>query len=183
MMAAGDLRLAIIDAQPVRGTPLTLVHWSRVNWQKEEHGTRFTLLDPTGKPLWMLDLPKDLQAPGDRQAQERLMSLASTTAILDVSRPREFEVRVAGTAERVRHAVERDAKGGWRVRETQRQPFADEPAKAMDAADPGPERPLTYLGALRLGGGARNGAIRTSISSISMTRADLAWRAAAASAT
>lgn len=162
LMAAGQLSLSIIDAQPVRGTPLTLVHWSRNNWDKDEHGTRFTLLDPTGKPAWTLDLPKDYQAPaGDRKAQERVWSLTSKTAILDVSRPKEFEIRIAATAERIRHAIEKDPKGVWRVRETERQRFGDEPPKAEAVPDAGPERPLKYLGAIKLGGSdAKAGAIR-----------------------
>src|SRR5262249_24217978 len=112
LMAADQLSLSIIDAQPVRGTPLTLVHWSRNDWDKDEHGTRFTLLDPNGRSAWTLDLPKDLQAPAsDRKAQERVWALASKTAILDVSRPKEFEIRVAGTAERVRHVIEKGDNG------------------------------------------------------------------------
>jgi hypothetical protein len=162
LMAADQLSLSIIDAQPVRGTPLTLVHWSRNNWDRDEHGTRFTLLDPNGRSAWTLDLPKDYQAPAsDRKAQERVWALASKSAILDVSRPKEFEIRVAGTAERVRHVIEKGDKGLWRVREAERQAFVEEPPKAEAAPDAGPERPLRYLGAIKLGGSeAKDGVIR-----------------------
>jgi hypothetical protein len=78
-----------------------------------------------------------------------------------VSRAQGVRDRVAGSAERVRHVVEKDAKGVWRVSETERQPFADEPSKAEAVPDAGPERPLRYLGAIKLGGsGAKDGVIR-----------------------
>jgi hypothetical protein len=160
--SSDDLSLWVVDAQPVGGTPLTLVHWWRSDWSRGEQGARFTLVEPRGGVAWTLDLPKDYQpSGGDRKAEERLSRLASTTAILDVSQRREFEIRVMGTSERVRYRVMADAKGGWSARETGRQPYV-ETTKPAEAIEAGPERPLRYLGAipLRRGGDARSAAVR-----------------------
>lgn len=160
MMGPTKLSLSVTDAKPVRGTPLTLIQCWRDDWQKEERGARFALVDLSGKPVWVLDLPKDYQAAsGDRKKQERVWSLGSTSGILDVSRPREFEIRVVATSERVVHLVESDGKGGWSVRETGRRPHAQdmaaEPQEAMDAAFP--RRQLRHLGAIGLGGPRESG--------------------------
>ena len=36
LKAAGDLSLSVVDAEPVRGTPLVLVHWTRVDWKENQ---------------------------------------------------------------------------------------------------------------------------------------------------
>jgi len=47
LMTTGRLSLSIVDAQPVRNTPFTLIHWSRTDWEREERGARFTQrIDP-----------------------------------------------------------------------------------------------------------------------------------------
>ena len=163
LMAVGELSVSAVDAQPARGTPLTLIHWSRNDWHKEQQGARFSLVDPMGHPVWMLELPTDyLAAPGDRKGQERLSRLAWKTAIIDVSRPNELVVRHAATSERVRYQIEKNASAGWVVGETGRQPDVDGPAAESADVVVGPERSLRYIGAVKLGGRTdeENGAIR-----------------------
>jgi hypothetical protein len=157
LMAVGELKVWLSDARPVRGTTLTLVEWGRNDYAKGQEGTRFTLVEAAGKPVWALDLPKDREAAaGDRQAQARLARLSSISGILSVDRPGEFEVRVLATSERVLHRVALGGTRRWRVTELRRQALLEEPTAAapLEAV---PERPLKYLGAVRLGGGAEGG--------------------------
>ncbi|HEX6654587.1 MAG TPA: hypothetical protein VF153_00075, partial [Candidatus Limnocylindria bacterium] len=55
------------------------------------------------------------------------------------------------TSERIHHRVTSDGKGGWRVSELRRQAWVEEPAPVV-VPDSVPERPLKYLGTVRLGG-------------------------------
>ena len=66
----------VMDAKPVMGTPLTLLHWWRYHWEKErKQGARFTLIGQDGKAVWSLDLPTDYEAGGDEDAEGRLMDV------------------------------------------------------------------------------------------------------------
>jgi hypothetical protein len=161
-LAPPEVRLWVVDAKPVAGTPLTLVHWGRDDWTKEEWGARFTLVDLRGKQVWMLDLPTDYQAPpGDRKARERLSNIGSKSAIRETREPGEFEVRLAGTSECVLHVAERAGRRPWRVRERSRRPCAaDEAVADAGVLEGGPELTPRYLGAVRLGGEAGRRAIR-----------------------
>jgi hypothetical protein len=145
--AAPNETFWIQDVRPLRGTPLTLVDWqSRADYRLK--GARFTLADAAGRSVWALDLPKDFQtAPADGLANTRMSNIK--TSILDASRSREFDIRVVATSERVSFKVEADEKGGFRVSETGRQPYAD-PQTSKLALESTPERPLRYLGPLKL---------------------------------
>ena len=76
---------SVMDAQPVLGTPLTLLHWWRYEWAKErKRGARFTLIGLDGKAVWSLDLPADYDSAGGEDAEERLMaSLRRSGGILE----------------------------------------------------------------------------------------------------
>jgi hypothetical protein len=150
---ARDLSLSIVDAKPVRGTPLVLVHWSRVDWKKSQQGARFTLIDLAGRVVWTLDLPTDYQpAEGNSAGQDRASRLMSTTAILETGTPMEFELRHAAASERVRYRVDTDESDGWRVEEASRQAEADPLPSPARGAALGPEKALRYLGSFKLGG-------------------------------
>jgi hypothetical protein len=153
---SGDLHLSVVDAKPVRGTTLTLVHWTRVDWKMNQQGARFTLIDPDGRSVWTLDLPTDYQAAaGDRKAQEHASRLMSKTAILDLASPLEFEIRHAATSERVRYRLEGNESTGWRVKEISRQAEPDPLSSDAPVPAPGPEKALRYLGPVKLGGATR----------------------------
>jgi hypothetical protein len=153
LMPSDDLTLSVIDARPVRGTRLTLVHWMRVDWKKDRLGARFTLIDPVGHPVWMLELPTDYQAPeGDRMAQERASRLASTSAILEVTRTLEFAIRHAGSSERVEYRIEKTEPAGWAVAELRREPLPNESGSEPVYVNTGTETALRYLGSVKLGG-------------------------------
>src|SRR4051794_32349762 len=83
LMADPEPARYVMDARPVMGTPLTLLHWWRYHWEKERKpGARFTLIGQDGKAVWSLDLPADYEAGGDDDAEGRLMtSLRSSGGI------------------------------------------------------------------------------------------------------
>jgi sugar lactone lactonase YvrE len=157
-MPVGDLSLSIVDAQPVRGTKLVLVHWTRIHWERQQQGARFTLIDSDGRAVWTLDLPNDYQPPdaagSSLEAQARASRLMLTTAILDADTPREFELRQVRPSERVRFRVDADKAEGWTVQEIGRRSAPDPFAPAARAAAPAPEKPLRHLGSIKLGGRA-----------------------------
>ncbi|MET0553329.1 MAG: hypothetical protein ABW221_09845 [Vicinamibacteria bacterium] len=150
--AAGDVYRGIVDAQALAGTPLTLVHWTRSHWKKDELGVSFSLIDANGTVAWAVDWPRDRQvAAGDRAAQKLLDALGSTSAILDAGRPRAFTVLSVRSRERVSFVVE-PAGGAWKVRESGRAPWSP-PAEAAVVLPPAPERALRALEPVVLGGG------------------------------
>jgi hypothetical protein len=68
-----------LDARPVAGTSLTLVHWRREEVQADRNGARFALVDTTGKSVWSLDWPSDYQVPNDEKAEIRLWTYFGAT--------------------------------------------------------------------------------------------------------
>ncbi len=138
---------SIRAARPIRGTPLTLVHWWRDDSVSKTLGARFTLVDLSGRTVWTLDLPRDYQVPGDTAAEERLReSIQKSGAILDVGE-RAFELRLAAPGQRVSYSIEPGAEsaGTWRVVETGRAPWKEPPA-TPDPFDSLAETPATPLG-------------------------------------
>ncbi len=133
----------VIDAKPVTGTALTLLHWRRYDWEKErKQGARFTLIGQDGKPVWSLELPADYHAAGDEKAEERLMeSLRRSGGILGSDQAGRFELRFVTDNQRVTFHVGRAANGAWTVSEVARRPF-------VESATPAPkpvEVPLLSL--------------------------------------
>jgi sugar lactone lactonase YvrE len=150
---ADDLSLSIVDAKPIRGTPLVLVHWSRIDWKKNLQGARFTLIELPGRVAWTLELPTDYQpSAANDDARERASRLMSMTAILETGKPLEFELRHAASSERVRYRVDTDESVGWKVEEAGRQSEPDPLPRPESIAASGPEKALRYLGSFKLGG-------------------------------
>jgi hypothetical protein len=133
---------SLMDAKPVKGTPLTLVHWWRFDFENErKRGARFTLIGQDGKAVWSLDLPADYESGGDQNADERLMaSVRRSGAILGTDHGGEFELRFVKDGQRVKFAVARAASGEWVVSEVGRRPFVE-----TTTAAPTPEIPLVSL--------------------------------------
>lgn len=131
-------------ARPVRGTPLTLVHW----WLFDEKPSgKFTLLDGAGRPVWTRDLPDDYAIPGDQPAEWRLRdAISETGAILRCDEPRRFELWHVRDRQRVTYEV-RERAGKWDVVEVARSAYARE-----EPRPPVLEKvTLKPLGSLRLG--------------------------------
>ena len=54
-MKGADILWDIHDAQPVPGTPLTLIHWYIITKSDQSDDAKFTLVDERGRPVWTLD--------------------------------------------------------------------------------------------------------------------------------
>lgn len=109
----------VIDARCVPGTPLVLLHWWSFDLKTENLGGRFTLLDPgqgSAKPVWVLDLPRDYNIPGNEKAQDRLMDeISKDSAILETTASRQFTLRFVREQRRVTFRVSAEPGRGWRV--------------------------------------------------------------------
>lgn len=137
----------IIDAKPVAGTPLTLVHW----WRSEGKnlGARFTLVDRAAKPVWSFELKKDYNIPDSEDAQYQQMYLVKRRgAILGGPAKRRFRLRLFAKSQQVTFAVKPSATGSWIVTEVSRAPHSL-PKKVEPTI---PQRPLKSLGKLVLRG-------------------------------
>lgn len=138
---------SVIDAQPVPGTPLTLVHW----WvyDRGDLGARFTLIDLKAKPVWSLELKKDYTIPGNDEAQSKLMrAIREQGAILRSDQDRHFDLHFVAKSQRVRFSVKTAAATSWTVSEVSRARYTiptDEIESPLI-----PERPLKSLGKLVL---------------------------------
>ncbi|HLA85570.1 MAG TPA: hypothetical protein VJL29_12315 [Thermoguttaceae bacterium] len=145
--------------RPLPGTPLILTQWHRIVWTPFLKGTQFALLDPSRGVVWRQTLPDDYTIPGDNTGEERLRNwMRRYSAILSVGKPGEFDLFFAKTGKRVSFAAKQDSKGKWIVKEIGRKPFQipSEPAEnetdeTVSVARSFPEKPLPYLGAIRLG--------------------------------
>jgi len=137
----------VIDAKPVAGSPLTLLHWWR--YDGRHVGARFTLVDSAAKPVWSLDLKKDYETAGDRTAADRLRDFIHRQgALLRVDQPGQFELLFAADSKRVTFSVKQGLDKNWVVAEVSRAPFS---FVSLKREAPGiPERPLKSLGEIVL---------------------------------
>ena len=118
-------RWSIDGAQLVPGTPLALVHWYVAKWPEDSHDACFTLIDPEGRPVWRLDRPGEYRVKDDDRATRAFEDyLREHGAILDASRPRQFELWFPSQAARATFEVEPDPTNAQalQVTETGRQP-------------------------------------------------------------
>jgi hypothetical protein len=111
---------------------LTLAHWSRNNWDKDEHGTRFTLLDPTGKRV-MLTCRRTIGARRRRKAQD-----VSEPASRRRSRRAAPEFRSGSGSASASVTLSKDAKGVWRVSRPKGNPSPTSLPRPKPCQTPGP---------------------------------------------
>jgi hypothetical protein len=147
----------VLDARPVAGTDLVLVHvWKDAG---DRPGGLFALLDPAFDAIWKLDLPGDY-ANGDASERGRIQySIWKEGAILDTREPRRFSIRHAAAALRVTYEVEEKTGSSpvRAVREIARDPY-DGPDRARAQAFPVVS--LRKLGAIALDSARRDSPIR-----------------------
>jgi hypothetical protein len=114
----------VVDARPVAGTPLTLVHWHVTEYKsppaRNRSGARFALIDSRGRSAWHVDLPHCHGA--DVAAAEPLAEPSDCGAILRADQPGRFDIRCIADRARVTFAVGAGPEGGWSVREIGRAP-------------------------------------------------------------
>jgi hypothetical protein len=145
----------VLDARPVPGTPLTLVHWWRHEYTRggSRTGARFTLADLAGGTVWSLDLPDDYTQGGPGGVRRVREDLERAGGILGTGPPGRFALRFYREKQRVTFEVARgEAAGrGWRVKEAAREPFV-EPTAGSPTDSAAPERALRPLGTIELAG-------------------------------
>ncbi len=135
-----------LRAEPVAGTPLTLLHYWR--YKDPDVGARFALVDLARKEVWSLTWPRDYRVRGDEEAEDRLREkIWAEGAILDTSVSNQFTIFSAANSERITYSVSRHAKETekWVVKEIARQkhrPAEPEPARLPPFED----RALKHLG-------------------------------------
>ncbi len=147
--AAGmDSARYIVNAEPVAGTPLTLVHWWCYDDATSKISGLFTIVTLDGKRVWSLTRPGDYEVPGNEDAEDKLRALVMEKGvILDTKQPGKFEVWFPSEKQRVFFSIARDGDG-WRVAETARRAYTppdDKPAEPQI-----PERALEKLGTFTL---------------------------------
>lgn len=153
----------VMAAQPIVGTPLTLVQWLRsacCTSESDDFGTAFEIVDADAKPVWMLALPRDYVA-AERDPKDRIMSyMREHGAILDATQPMRFDVWQVVDAARVSYVVERDASGTWRARETGRKAQSAVPTDSPQVHHEAQEHAdLPLVGTIRLETGVRSPAV------------------------
>ncbi len=146
----------ILDAKPISGTPLTLVHWWRFDLRRDRNsvGARFTLIDLNAKPVWSLELPNDYTVADDEKATDKIRNLIRERGgILRSDQLGHFDLLYAAESRRVTFEVKPDGSDKWTVTEVGRTPFAfsSSPRPPLEAAVI-PERELKSLGPLVLRG-------------------------------
>jgi len=142
--------LSPLSLKPVRGTPLILAHYW--NYQNGDVGARFSLLDGCKPPVWNLNLPKDYQFPDHDKMEEPVRrKVRESGAILDISKPNQFSIYTAATAEKLTFQVRPNPEesGKWMVKEIGREPFPYFLGMDHAAAD-FVEKPLKSFGTIKL---------------------------------
>jgi sugar lactone lactonase YvrE len=140
---------AVWDAQPVAGTPLTLVHWYRTDGEQpatRSPGARFTLVDLKGRTVWSLKLNRDYNLAFKDFRLRRVIHKQG--AILCTGQASRFELHFVADAQRVTFSVKPEPTGNWAVAEVAREPLtlSDRILKPPEI----PQRPLKSLGTLVL---------------------------------
>jgi hypothetical protein len=125
----------LLAARPVANTPLTLVHWLTSEWKDAHYisGAKFTLVDLSNKPVWILDLPRDYGA-----AANVFEDIREHGAIFDGTQPAHFAIRHFAAGLRVTYVATPNPSqdGKWDVTETGRTVFsASTASESMVRAD------------------------------------------------
>ncbi len=143
----------VLDARPVAGTPLLLVHWylKGPDYKVKDAGGRFTLLDAAFNPVWSFDAINDY-AEFDLAFRRHGPSkfFEDHPAILPAAEPRRFEIRLFAENTEVAFSVRPTGEGSYTVTELGRIDAPSEQEAEPPTDDP-QTTPLAYLGELELG--------------------------------
>ena len=142
-------RSSIVNAQPITGTPLTLVHWWR--YESGQVIAQFAALTVEGKLVWSMELPGDYQIPGDEEAEAKLRHfILEKSAIFPSKNKREFQLLFAEKSQKVTYSVQPSDKNDWSIKEIRRDaidiPIQTEPTKKLVIK----EKPLVFRGVIDL---------------------------------
>ena len=125
----------IVDAQPLSGTPLTLLHWwhggsdNAVN----DAGAMFTLVDAGGKSVWQLLLPKDYVAEND-EAADAIRSDVHAKSAIRIHGPGAFSLHHRREGMAVAYQVTPTGTD-WDVVESGRRPWPSAAAPTSSTAE------------------------------------------------
>ena len=111
----------VVEAAPIRGAPLLLVHAVTLQRQQKGWDGRFVVIDHTGKEVWSLDARDDYAGLGE--CWDGLFSqchFRDTPAILRTADALRFEIRLFAEKKLVAFQVARGEDGSWIVRELER---------------------------------------------------------------
>lgn len=113
----------IVDAQPLSGTPLTLVHWwhggsgNAVN----DAGAVFTLIDASGNSVWQHPLPADYAAEND-EAADAIRRDVHANAAIRIDGPGAFSLHHRREGMAVAYQVT-PTGAEWQIIESGRRPW------------------------------------------------------------
>ncbi len=111
----------VVDAQPVRGTPLILVHALLDTQTRRGRSARFLLVDGQGTRVWALDIADDYVDVGPIGGDfSPAPYFRAHPAILASARPAQFDLRLFADKKRVSFSVTQGAHGTWQVKEIAR---------------------------------------------------------------
>jgi hypothetical protein len=115
-------RLSILAASALPSTPLTLIHWWQVDYPRI--GGIFTLVDPLGKPVWMLTLEDDYAMPEDDSRENEIRQFVwEGGGILNVKSNGMFEIFQIKEGLRASFAAKQHESGTWTVDKTGATPY------------------------------------------------------------
>ena len=105
---------AIIEAEPVLGTTMTLVNWTLYDREFEETESKFSLIDLAGHSQWTRDMPRGTRISSPLIGQRRFGLLTPTSGqridyAIEEADSREFSVRelsrTTSAAKRISHQL------------------------------------------------------------------------------
>ena len=157
-------RWSVVDAAPVRGTPLLLTHWhllTDLDRRVSKMGGAFTVTDPAGAVVWSAERPGDYEAPAGENRWSVRRRVMEEGAILPATGDGRFAVWFVKEGVRAEFAAARGPDGQWAVTDRDRTPY-DGPA-AEPAADPAAAAEpidLPFLGSIVFGPAPAVAAVR-----------------------
>lgn len=111
----------VVEAQPVRGTPLLLLHACLSKHKPRSLSARFLLVNNAGKPTWRLDAPADYDTVREAESDPFLRSyFACHPGIVRVQDAGRFDLRLVKDRKRLTFSVKERKGGEWVVSEIRR---------------------------------------------------------------
>lgn len=134
----------------VRGTPLTLVHFSHFDFESSPPlgGARFVLLDEWLHPVWSCEWPNDYDGYSGDAFKRLLRELEHAASLPETPSPRRFELRRFAHDTVLTYAVAPDSAAplGWRVEVVGERAHVESPAPELPVVE------LRPIAATALGG-------------------------------
>ncbi len=146
-------RWNIVDAQIIKNTPLTLLHWytNGLHYNKEERSGYFSVVGMDGKPFWSLELIgdyADVDMPQRYRAGLASSFFPENPAIIPNNISHQFHLRRFADDTLLTVSTKKNVDGTWDIIEENQSKFVSESDSSHDVIYDGD---LKYLGELDLG--------------------------------